>query len=305
MEMMGLTFLKWVQEQRTPMGEDLFLRLTVAGEGFWLLAILGTLFWAFGARWAYRPGLALVAGDLVTSVVKNIFCIPRPWVRDPEVLPVRAAMRGAFGYSFPSGHASSSALLWGGIAAAVRRWWVWILVLAWIAVTGLSRVYLGVHTLVDVSASWLLAFPVVWGATWAVGWAESHPAQRWKVLVGAILFAGAGGLFMYLRPVPEDAWPTFGRDTYRAVAAMLGFLAAWHVERTWIRFDPARLGGYRILAVVAGVLVLSLMMTHLRPMLAPWLGENGAMYAAAVAGPFWIFVVWPWLLQGLATPARP
>ncbi|MDY0145046.1 MAG: hypothetical protein RBS84_03515, partial [Kiritimatiellia bacterium] len=118
MNELGMDCLRWMQMNRTPGGEDFFLYVTQFGEGFWLMAILGVLFWVWGARVAYRAGLALMTGDLVSSVVKNACCIPRPWVRDPNVLPVGAAQWGAFGYSFPSGHASSSALLWGGIAAA-------------------------------------------------------------------------------------------------------------------------------------------------------------------------------------------
>jgi membrane-associated phospholipid phosphatase len=300
---LGLNFLKWMQENRTPGGEAFFLRLTEAGEGFWLMAILGVLFWVFGARLAYRTGLALMAGDVLTSAVKNALCIPRPWLRDPEILPVRAAQWGAFGYSFPSGHASSSALLWGGLAAAVKRWWLWIPVLAWIGVTGFSRVYLGVHTPVDVMASWGLAIPVVWATGWAYAWTERNPSRTWMVLLAAAALALAAGLFMRWRPVPADASSSFGRDLYRTVAGLLAFLAAWHVERTYIRYDPARLGAYRIVAVAVGVLVLSLMMGNLRRLVAPWLGENGSMYAVAVAVPFWIFVVWPFLLKGLEKPA--
>ena len=304
MNELGMDCLRWMQMNRTPGGEDFFLYVTQFGEGFWLMAILGVLFWVWGARVAYRAGLALMTGDLVSSVVKNACCIPRPWVRDPNVLPVGAAQWGAFGYSFPSGHASSSALLWGGIAAAAKRWWVWIPVVAWIGLTGVSRVYLGVHTPADVVAAWLLAIPMVWGAMWAVTWTEHHPSRAWMVLGGVALLAVAGGVFMHARPMPEGAdVARFGRDTYRTVAGLLAFVAAWHSERTYIRFDPARLGAYRIVAVAVGVLVLSLMMANLRRLVAPWLGENGAMYALAVAGPFWIFVVWPFLLKGLEKPA--
>ncbi len=118
------------------------------------------------------------------------------------------------------------------------------------------------------------------------------------------LLAGiAAALIVRWRPVPEGAdLERFGRDTWRAAAALLAFLAAWHVERTHIRYEPARLGGYRILAVAAGVLVIVLMAGHFRRLTAPWLGENGAIAALAVAYPVWIFVVWPVLLKGLEKP---
>ena len=78
-------------------------------QEFWLLAIAGSLFWLFGARIAYRMGFALASGDLLTGALKSTFCVARPWLRDPSIWPVPEAQYGAFGYSFPSGHAANTA----------------------------------------------------------------------------------------------------------------------------------------------------------------------------------------------------
>ena len=121
MNEMGLTFLKWLQERRTPAIEEFFLDVTRGGEGFWILAVAGTLFWLFGARIGYRAGFALATGDLLTGALKSTFCVPRPWLRDPAIVPPPDAQWGAFGYSFPSGHTANTALLWGGLAAAARK----------------------------------------------------------------------------------------------------------------------------------------------------------------------------------------
>ena len=303
MNEMGLTFLKWLQEVRTPAMEEFFLGVTRGGEGLWILAMAGTLFWVFGARLAYRVGFALSAGDLLTGALKSTFCVPRPWVRDPSIWPVADAQWGAFGYSFPSGHAANTALLWGGLAAAVRRWWLWIPALAWIGLMAASRMVLGVHTPVDVAGSLLLAIPVVWGMGWIYDWAERNPERAWLVLAGAVLVAAAAWVFVRFKPMPEDADPNFSKDAFRSVWGMLGFYGAWFVERKYIRFDPAKLGGYRVLAVAVGVLMLSLMIGNLPRLLAPFLGADAAAYAAAAANPIWIFVVWPLLLRGLEKPA--
>ena len=77
---LGLEFLKRLQEWRTPALEDFFLDVTQGGEGFWILAVAGTLFWLFGARIAYRVGFALAAGDLLTGALKSTFCVARPWL---------------------------------------------------------------------------------------------------------------------------------------------------------------------------------------------------------------------------------
>ena len=44
MDALGLEFLKRLQEWRTPEIEEFFLQVTHGGEGFWLLAIAGTVF---------------------------------------------------------------------------------------------------------------------------------------------------------------------------------------------------------------------------------------------------------------------
>ena len=294
--------LKWLQAWRTPEIEEFFLNVTKGGEGFWILAAAGVLFWVWGARIAYRVGFALIAGDLLTGVLKSTCCMPRPWVRDPAILPVPRALGKAIGYSFPSGHAMNSAVLWGGVGAAVRRWWIWVPALAWIALVGLSRLVLGVHTPLDVAGAWLLAVPVVWALGRVYDWTEHHPAQAWRVLAGALLAAGVAWAFVKFKPMPPDAAPGFFQDAFRSVWAMLGVFGGWFIERRYIRYEPAKLGGYRMLAVAVGVPMLWLIIRNLGRLLAPWLGATGASYAVAAANPLWIFVVWPFLLKGLEKP---
>ena len=303
MNALGLEFLKRLQEWRTPAIEEFFLQITRSGEGFWLLAIAGTIFWLFGARLAYRMGFALATGDLLAGALKSTFCVARPWVRDPSIVPVPEAQHGAFGYSFPSGHATNVTLLGGGLAAAARKWWVWALAILWIALVAASRPVLGVHTPVDVAGALLLAIPLIWGMGRIYDWTERNPDKRWAVLAGAVGVALAAWAFVRFKPLPPDADPNFSKDAFRAVWGMLGFFVGWYVERKHVRFDPAKLGGYRVVAVAVGVLVLALMIDHLPRLLAPFLGLEIASYVLAAANPLWIFVVWPFLLKGLEKPA--
>lgn len=82
------------------------------------------------------------------------------------------ADHAAWGMSFPSGHASMSAIVFltlGALLANTRSRWVervFILATAAVAtfLVGVSRVALGVHWATDVLAGWAL------GAAWAAGW---------------------------------------------------------------------------------------------------------------------------------------
>nr|WP_242493436.1 phosphatase PAP2 family protein [Haloarcula hispanica] len=100
--------------------------------------------------------LLAVAVALVVSL-KGVFALPRPpgagTATHAELLP--AALRGVYesmatgeGFGFPSGHATLSLLVWGGIAWALRvgtRRQRAAVAATIIALIGLSRLVLGVH----------------------------------------------------------------------------------------------------------------------------------------------------------------
>ncbi len=293
--------MQWLQNLRTPGGDKFFLTLTQYGEGVWILSALGILFWIFGARVAYRTGFALLIGDLLTGLIKNLCCVPRPWLRFENIWPVARAEWGAFGYSFPSGHTANTALLFGGAAAAARRWWIWIAAIIWIFLMGLSRVYLGVHTPTDILGAFALAAVCIWLMGKVYDWTELRPSLAWVIVLGACLLSALVWGILKLRPIPMDM-PYFGQDAYRAAWGTIGLFVSWWIERTYIRFEPARLGWYRIIAVVLGVAVLLLMIQNLRGLLGPWVGREWAGYILAAANPVWIFVVWPLLLRGFYRP---
>lgn len=76
-----------------------------------------------------------------TVWVKGWVCMPRPWVRWLAIEPVEAALGGAWGYSFPSGHVASAVLWAGGVAGSMRRWWGWVLAGCWMGLMEIGRAH--------------------------------------------------------------------------------------------------------------------------------------------------------------------
>ena len=101
-------------------------------------------------------GIAIIGSALLNLGAKQLFARERPTLWE-SVAPEST-------FSFPSGHAMGSitlAMVLVLLAWHTRwRWWVTVPMAAFVAMVGLSRVYLGVHYPSDILAGW--AFSIGW-----------------------------------------------------------------------------------------------------------------------------------------------
>lgn len=146
---------------------DNFMPVATDVGGVVGIVVLVCLFGAvFVWRKEYRRLAILLVGVggavLLNLILKAVFMRDRPdlWVQ----------LIHETGYSFPSGHAMSSAGLGFALVAALWtsrwRWWAMAFAAVYIVFVGFSRLYLGVHYPTDVFAGWLVS--AVWVATVAL-----------------------------------------------------------------------------------------------------------------------------------------
>jgi undecaprenyl-diphosphatase len=118
------------------------------------------LLWKGARYWLLALVLAVPGGALLNIIIKHLIRRNRPIFEDP-ILTLTS-------YSFPSGHAMGSTLLYGMLAvivsAHIRDWRLRALVIVsascLVAMICFSRIYLGVHYLSDVVAGFLAG--LVW-----------------------------------------------------------------------------------------------------------------------------------------------
>ena len=119
-----MDFLYFLQELRTPWLDAIISALThLGGELVFLVAAL-TIFWCRDKRQGYYMLSVGFLGTLINQFLKITCRVPRPWVRDPNFTIVESARAEATGYSFPSGHSTSSVGTFGVIATEGKRLWV-------------------------------------------------------------------------------------------------------------------------------------------------------------------------------------
>ena len=157
--------IRWIQGYHSPLLDRVMIELTALGTGTTVLmiVIVAGLFLTL-TQHKYSAILLLVAttgGLALNGILKLGFDRPRPSIFIPAVHTVSS--------SFPSGHAMSSAIVYGTVAYLAarlhrRRWARWLVMmfaLVVIVLISFSRMYLGVHYPSDVLAG------VVIGLAWA------------------------------------------------------------------------------------------------------------------------------------------
>jgi membrane-associated phospholipid phosphatase len=119
----------------------------------------------------------LLAGGFLSYVLKEIFYTPRPL----QVLgegQVRVLGEKLYLAGFPSGHATSAAVLASYVGWAYGRRWSWFWALP--VLGGLSRIYVGAHWATDVVGGWVLGAVIGTGVYFACCalWPRGYLAQR-------------------------------------------------------------------------------------------------------------------------------
>lgn len=163
---------EWARYARTPGSTRFFTTMTIIGTPGPLAALLAVVAAVLIAkkRWRWAAYLAFTGGvgGVLNLVLKSYFERARP--------DLQIALRHASGYSFPSGHAMGSTIVFLALAYLALRvipYWRWraaalALAVSIIVAIASSRIYLGVHWISDVGAG--IAAGLIWITTTTVAY---------------------------------------------------------------------------------------------------------------------------------------
>lgn len=173
----------WAAAHRAPDSTLFFVTMTTIGGpvGLAVLCVIIAAVLAIRRRWRWLIYLAITAGGGVAlnEELKHYFARARPALAE--------ALRQAHGYSFPSGHAMGSTIVFGALsylATRVLTRWRWKAAAIALACTlvmsvALSRVYLGVHWLSDIAAG--ITAGTLWLAVTTVAYEVLRRARALRV----------------------------------------------------------------------------------------------------------------------------
>ncbi|MCR4908898.1 MAG: phosphatase PAP2 family protein [Lachnospiraceae bacterium] len=283
--------------------------MSYLGEMNVVLAIMAIIYWCVSKEYGTYFLMGWSGSRVVNGLLKVAACVYRPWIRDVRVVPNEEALAEATGYSFPSGHSTNAAALYGGgmIRKEVNRMLRVTLGII-VALIAFSRNFLGVHTPQDVLVGVLTGLLVMWGIVKLLKWLEAHPEKDIAVMCTGIVIAVLVAIFAAVKPYPAD-YDAAGKllvdgakmaaDTYKGVGWCMGFLIGWVLERRFIRFSTDVSMITRVTRLVPGLLAhyaVSLILVSLIKQSIP--GAAGIVLSCFLQM-FFVSFIYPWCLKHL------
>lgn len=139
----------FVQQFASPALDRFFIVMSDLGSSQVYIVLLLFAYLVLSPRLGQRLGAAVLFGFYLNFHLKGLVGTQRPFILDPELGRTPEATPQS-GPGFPSAHAQMSLTFWGYAAWWLRRGWFWPLAVLVVLLISLSRVYLGMHFLVDI-----------------------------------------------------------------------------------------------------------------------------------------------------------
>lgn len=293
-----MNFLYSLEGIRTPILDKIMSLITYLGGEAVFIAAAIIIFWCLSKNCGYYMMTVGFAGIIINQFLKLWFRIPRPWVKDPNFTIVESARADASGYSFPSGHTQNAFATLGAPARFYKNTAVRIVLVILIALTAFSRMYLGVHTPLDVGVSLIVGTILVFVIYPFFRDMNEKPKQVYIIFALFIILSAAFVAFVELYDFPADIdaenYAEGLKNAYMMLFCSLGLMLCYFTDTKYIHFQTQAVWWAQIIKVVVGLgILLGLKAILKAPLLALFGGHNiahGIRYFIVIV---FAGIIWP------------
>ena len=239
----SLNYLSFILPLRSDWLTAVMKGFTFLGDEVFFIVFFPVSYWLWNKSILARAGVVIFFSVFFNAWLKNLFEIPRPLIEHLVMVEVGD-------WSFPSGHAQYSTVVWGWLAYELKQLavnqsrpvgktdlinlskFVYPIAAAIILAIGFSRIYLGVHYPVDVLAGIFIGLLTLFGYCFAT--TAEH--TKWNALAPAmqsvILFVSIMCFFL----VPH----ALTGAEIKGAGVFFGFATAVLYEKRYVNFDYRR-----------------------------------------------------------------
>jgi membrane-associated phospholipid phosphatase len=305
---MDIDYLLFLQRFRERINDALtpFMELVSLFAISFLITIPAFIYWCKDKRIGLYALSTYALSSVLTVVVKLTACVYRPWIRDSRIIPAGNAVMFSTGYSFPSGHTSNAASIYGGLAlkSPKKRRWIKVICVLMILLTAFSRNYLGVHTPQDVLTAILLGTIAVLFMSKLFAYLSEHTEKEDIVLAAGIVFCIAALVYISVKPYPRDIVngkllvdpKAMMKDGFGCIGRLTALCVARYAERKWVRYTPS-LSPKTIMLGIAGSFITVLIITFGIFPLRSLFGLHWGAFAKNFIMMTFIILIWPAVMK--------
>ncbi len=308
---MDMEYLLFIQNFREGAGGVLapfMLWVSHFAISFWPIVLMCFIYWCIDRKGGKRIYFGFNLGILMNGLLKLVFCVYRPWIRDPRIIPYGNAIHSATGYSFPSGHST-----WVTVTFGSMGWWMKkrgylipaLLFFLMVPIVMFSRNYLGVHTPQDVVVGFLTSVLVIYAAGRIEDWTDEDPKRDLIVMGAGLLLCAALMAFYEMKSYPLDYLANgellvnperMKADSYQGLGCVMGYVIARYFERRSFDFEevPRKIRfGISLLALAPAYGWLVLATPYIKHTFGKPCGEFMMFFVFA----FYLMNLVPWVMK--------
>lgn len=269
-----MEFLHLLERMRLPVLNEFMLLITQFGEETAFLVAAMIIFWCVDKYKGYYILSVGFIGTLANQFMKLWFRIPRPWILDKNFTILEQAREAASGYSFPSGHTQSAVGTFGAIAYTTNKRWIRYCAITVAILVPFSRMYIGVHTPLDVCVAAVMAVALVF----ALRPFFSEKNRKYVPFLLGIMLVLAVAYFCFITfyRFPADIDPhnleSGTKNAYTLLGALLGLLTVYIVDEKWIHFSTKAVWWVQIIKVAVGFVLVLLVKSGLKDVMTALFG---------------------------------
>lgn len=272
-----MELIKFIQSFSNPFLDAFFQLVTMMGEDTFFFLIMTLFFWCVNKEMGYKLGFAYITNVMLNVYLKEIIRIPRP-VGEPGIRSLR--LETAQGFSFPSGHVQRATSLFTSMMLYCRRKWFTIVGSIMIFLVLVSRLYLGVHRLIDCIAGIIIG--VIW--VLVVNRIMTHMFESGKKNI----------LYLFAIPAIIGMFIFRTESFYKTAGVLISFIMGYMIESTYIHYNPQGKLWQQLIKYLFGINMLILLKFRLIDLLPVSL--MGTFLTYFILG-LWVIVIAPWFFQ--------
>lgn len=238
-----IALMEWLQANLSDGAIAALSQLSMFGEELMLIVVMGFFYWVWDKETGKFIGLNFLFVGVWNPMIKNIALRLRPYFCSDQIDLLRLIDESApktdvaaQGYSFPSGHSSGAAAVYGSTALRLRKKWVTLLAFLLPLLVGVSRVVVGAHFPTDVMAGWAMGVLAIF----FIPWLKKKISSRW-VFAGIVLLTALPGFFYCT-----------SNDYFSGFGMLVGFVLAEPFEEKYVRFENTRNPIRAVLRIAGG-----------------------------------------------------